>query len=287
MLYVTGGDGASFNFADYGQGGGSAGSPTRRTRAATRRAVRAWPRRRRPPKAAPPQPEPPPAGQRAGAPERRAPPRRPRNGRGGGGQPTRLSTDANARRIIAYGMRNPFRFTFRPGTSELWIGDVGWNDWEEIERRVAPTGGVENFGWPCYEGTGPQPGYQSAGLNSCTSLYSAGTAVAPYYTYSHSNAVVAGDNCPTANGSVISALAFYNGGTYRRRTTARSSSATTRATASGRCMPGATGCPTRRRSSSSSAAQRTRSTSSRGRGATYSTSISTAARSTGSRTRAR
>ena len=50
-------------------------------------------------------------------------------------------------------MRNPFRFTFRPGTSELWIGDVGWNDWEEIDRILSPTDStVENFGWPCYEG---------------------------------------------------------------------------------------------------------------------------------------
>ena len=46
----------------------------------------------------------------------------------------RPEPDANARRIIAYGMRNPFRFTTRPGTNELWIGDVGWNDWEEINR---------------------------------------------------------------------------------------------------------------------------------------------------------
>src|SRR5499427_6061851 len=34
-------------------------------------------------------------------------------------------SDANARRIVAYGLRNPFRFTQRPGTGELWIGDVG------------------------------------------------------------------------------------------------------------------------------------------------------------------
>ena len=44
--------------------------------------------------------------------------------------------DANGKRIIAHGLRNPFRFTFRPGTSELWIGDVGWNTWEEINRIV-------------------------------------------------------------------------------------------------------------------------------------------------------
>ena len=42
--------------------------------------------------------------------------------------------NANRRRIVAYGFRNPFRFTFRPGTSEVWIGDVGWNTWEEVNR---------------------------------------------------------------------------------------------------------------------------------------------------------
>ena len=36
------------------------------------------------------------------------------------------NSDPNARRIIAYGLRNPFRFAIRPGTNELWIGDVGW-----------------------------------------------------------------------------------------------------------------------------------------------------------------
>ena len=53
-------------------------------------------------------------------------------------------------------MRNPFRFTPRPGTNELWVGDVGWNDWEEINRAAAPLGFLENFGWPCYEGAGRQ-----------------------------------------------------------------------------------------------------------------------------------
>ena len=32
------------------------------------------------------------------------------------------------------GSRNPFRFAFRPGTSEIWVGDVGWGTWEEINR---------------------------------------------------------------------------------------------------------------------------------------------------------
>ena len=52
-------------------------------------------------------------------------------------------------RIVAYGLRNPFRMTVRPGTNEVWVGDVGWNIWEEINRVVSPTDGtIENFGWP-------------------------------------------------------------------------------------------------------------------------------------------
>jgi glucose/arabinose dehydrogenase len=46
-----------------------------------------------------------------------------------------------------YGLRNPFRFTLHPVTREPYIGDVGWNAWEEIN-----TGKGANFGWPCYEG---------------------------------------------------------------------------------------------------------------------------------------
>ena len=83
------------------------------------------------------------------------------------------ATDPNARRIIAHGLRNPFRFTTRPGTDELWIGDVGWNDWEEINRLPVPLGAVENFGWPCYEGAGRQAGYDGANLNICENLYAA------------------------------------------------------------------------------------------------------------------
>ncbi len=99
------------------------------------------------------------------------------------------SSDANARRIIAYGLRNPFRFTFRPGTSEIWAGDVGWNTWEEIDRVTNPTGPLTNFGWPCYEGNAAQSGYQSANLPLCQSLYSGAGQTAPYYTYNHGSRV--------------------------------------------------------------------------------------------------
>jgi glucose/arabinose dehydrogenase len=60
----------------------------------------------------------------------------PATGAGVPGNPFYSSSDPNARRIVAYGLRNPFRFTQRPGTNELWIGDVGWNTWEEINRVV-------------------------------------------------------------------------------------------------------------------------------------------------------
>ena len=58
--------------------------------------------------------------------------------------------------------------TSDPGTNELWVGDVGWNNWEEI-NRVANIGDatVENFGWPCYEGAGRQSGYDAANLPIC------------------------------------------------------------------------------------------------------------------------
>ena len=41
---------------------------------------------------------------------------------------------SNADRIVTVGQRNPWRMTFRPGTSELWSGDVGGSIWEEVNR---------------------------------------------------------------------------------------------------------------------------------------------------------
>ncbi|HSQ91036.1 MAG TPA: PKD domain-containing protein, partial [Nitrospiraceae bacterium] len=123
--------------------------------------------------------------------------------------------DLNARRIVGYGLRNPFRFTIRPGSNEVWAGDVGWSTWEEINRIVDPKNPtVTNFGWPCYEGSGRQSGYDGANLNICENLYAqTGAVTAPYYTYDHSQMVVAGETCPTGSSS-IAGLAFYNGGNY-------------------------------------------------------------------------
>jgi|GEM_PF-478817 len=117
--------------------------------------------------------------------------------------------------VVASGLRNPFRITFRPSTNELWIGDVGWNDWEEINVIPNVTAqGYKNFGWPCYEGAGPQPGYQSTGLAVCQNLYGTpGAAAQPFYAYNHASDVIPGDGCG-AGGSAVSGLAFYTGNNY-------------------------------------------------------------------------
>src|SRR5262249_1036098 len=66
----------------------------------------------------------------------------PASGAGMTDNPLHASADANARRIVAYGLRNPFRFTMRPGTNEAWIGDVGWGAYEEIDRVSTPSASV-------------------------------------------------------------------------------------------------------------------------------------------------
>jgi glucose/arabinose dehydrogenase/PKD repeat protein len=127
----------------------------------------------------------------------------PATGAGLPGNPLIANPDPNARRIIAYGLRNPFRFTDRPGTAEMWVGDVGWNDWEEINRISDPGGAIENFGWPCYEGAGRQAGYDGANLNICENLYGTpGAVTAPYHAYHHSSRVVPNETCPTGSSSV-------------------------------------------------------------------------------------
>ena len=55
--------------------------------------------------------------------------------------------------IWAYGLRNPWRFSFDRGTGDLYIGDVGQGSWEEIDHQPADSRGGENYGWDLFEGT--------------------------------------------------------------------------------------------------------------------------------------
>jgi glucose/arabinose dehydrogenase len=143
----------------------------------------------------------------------------PDTGLGLPGNPFFGDGDANRARIAAFGERNPFRITVRPGTNEVWSGNVGWNVWEEINRLTEPTGGPENFGWPCYDGSNTGSArhgfFDDANLNLCESLYSlgAGAVTAPYYAYDHLSQVVAGESCPSGN-SAISGLDFYVDGPF-------------------------------------------------------------------------
>ena len=50
--------------------------------------------------------------------------------------------------IFAWGFRNPWRFSFDGGTGDLWVGDVGQNEWEEVDRVEIS----ENYGWNEREG---------------------------------------------------------------------------------------------------------------------------------------
>jgi glucose/arabinose dehydrogenase len=54
--------------------------------------------------------------------------------------------------IWAIGLRNPWRFSFDPARDDLWIGDVGQNAWEEVDRASTRATGLD-FGWRRYEGT--------------------------------------------------------------------------------------------------------------------------------------
>ncbi len=55
--------------------------------------------------------------------------------------------------IWIYGLRNPWRFSFDRSTGDLWIGDVGQNNWEEVNFRWNGTASGVNFGWRCKEGS--------------------------------------------------------------------------------------------------------------------------------------
>jgi glucose/arabinose dehydrogenase len=54
--------------------------------------------------------------------------------------------------IWAFGMRNPYRWSFDRETGDMWIGDVGQSEWEEIDFQPAGSGGGENYGWRLMEG---------------------------------------------------------------------------------------------------------------------------------------
>jgi hypothetical protein len=91
-----------------------------------------------------------------------------RQGNGVAGHPfcPGAALNLNCSKIWAKGFRNPYRFTLRPGNAGLLVGDVGWNEREEIDLISAPG---KSYGWPCYEGGQHTPGYDSD--SRCSTLY--------------------------------------------------------------------------------------------------------------------
>ena len=97
--------------------------------------------------------------------------------------------NSNQSKVFYSGLRNSFRFSFDPLTDLPVIGDVGWNSFEEINTAAAGA----NFGWPYFEGTS-QTGRYSA-LDSAQAFYANGTinaespsdqpAVFPLLYFSH------------------------------------------------------------------------------------------------------
>jgi len=84
--------------------------------------------------------------------------------------------------IFAYGLRNPFRFTFQPGTDAMFIADVGQNTWEEVNIGVPGA----NYGWPTAEGLSTNPAFTN-----------------PVFTYNHNG-----------TGASITGGTFYTGTTF-------------------------------------------------------------------------
>ncbi len=99
--------------------------------------------------------------------------------------------------IWAYGLRNPWRFSFDRATGDLYIGDVGQDTYEEIDYLPAGSPGGENYGWSFREGFHPYKGTPPAGLK----------LVDPVWEYDHSQgcaiiggAVYRGVNLPAWQG---------------------------------------------------------------------------------------
>ena len=167
MLYLSAGDGAHFDYADYGQIGNVCGDP-------------------------------PNAGGDIGPPDRQGGAlraqafRRPAASRS---RPTarscasiRTTRGSAVPSVVAYGFRNPFRFTFRPGHERdldrrRRLDDVGG---DQPHRRSTRT--VRNYGWPCYEGAGAHAAPTTRSTSRCETLYARARARrAPYFTYNHAS----------------------------------------------------------------------------------------------------
>ena len=111
-----------------------------------------------------------------------------------------VGTPDAAEEIWAYGLRNPWKFSFDRVTGDLWIADVGQNLYEEIDFQPASSDGGENYGWNSMEGFHPYEGGTEPDNHT-----------PPIFEYDHSGGacsvtggyVYRGDDVPSLQGAYI------------------------------------------------------------------------------------
>ena len=108
--------------------------------------------------------------------------------------------------MVGLGLRNPWRFSFDRANGDLYIGDVGQGNWEEIDYRPAGSiGTLANYGWRTFEG---RARFSNTALGP-------GQLVSPVFVYSHAD-----NNCSVTGGyvyrgrSVAAAVGRYFFGDY-------------------------------------------------------------------------
>lgn len=90
-----------------------------------------------------------------------------------------ISNSNASNEIWAYGLRNPWKFSFDRQTNDIWIADVGQGSFEEINMMSSTASGL-NYGWRCYEGNAA---FNTAGCPNISTL------TFPVATYSHNGAI--------------------------------------------------------------------------------------------------
>jgi glucose/arabinose dehydrogenase len=106
--------------------------------------------------------------------------------------------------IWSYGLRNPFRASFDRITGDLWIGDVGQNNREEIDFQAASSTGGENYGWRLREGDIATP---SGGVGGAPP---AGHDP-PIYSYTHFDTTVPPASPAEFGGNLVTGGYVYRG----------------------------------------------------------------------------
>jgi len=134
-------------------------------------------------------------------------------------------SDSAGRLVYAYGLRNPFRFQVDPGRNTLVIGDVGLEEWEEMDLLALPgSSGPDmgapgaNFGWPWREGNTFYISCGGAEPPSVAPIYAfdrSGLAGASIISAGAYRAQVGGQNFPNRYEGDVFFSEYYSGKLYR------------------------------------------------------------------------